>query len=366
MLGCGTLLVLFVGYAWIAADGRQAVLGLIGAALGVTLYYSAFSFAGAWRRFLTHRETDGLKAQLIMVSVATALFFPLLGIGEVGGERIYGFVFPAGVSVLIGAFIFGVGMQLGGGCGSGTLYTAGGGNLRMVITLIFFILGSVLATAHLSWWHALPHLKPYSLVTQWGWFPALAIQGGVMAALWWLILRSSRRHTPVSWLLIGGAVFLALLNFCTLLVAGRPWGITSGFALWGAKLFDGIGVDVISWPAWSREVLDRPLIFDVTSVMNIGLLLGASLAALSVDSFHPRWRYPWRSILAACLGGLLLGYGARLAFGCNIGALFSGMASGSLHAWVWLGAAFIGNIVGVRLRPWFKLDTLISQKGTLP
>ena len=49
----------------------------------------------------------------------------------------------------------------------------------------------------------------------------------------------------------------------------------------------------------------------------------------------------------------MLGYGARLAFGCNIGAYFSGIASGSLHGWVWMVAAFAGNMAGVKLRPFF-------------
>ena len=62
-----------------------------------------------------------------------------------------------------------------------------------------------------------------------------------------------------------------------------------------------------------------------------------------------------RSLVAAVIGGLLLGYGARIAYGCNIGAYFSGIASGSLHGWLWLVAAFAGNIVGTRLRPWFGL-----------
>ena len=53
---------------------------------------------------------------------------------------------------------------------------------------------------------------------------------------------------------------------------------------------------------------------------------------------------PLRSAVAAIVGGLLLGYGARLAYGCNIGAYFSGIASGSLHGWVWLVAAFFGNV----------------------
>ena len=57
-----------------------------------------------------------------------------------------------------------------------------------------------------------------------------------------------------------------------------------------------------------------------------------------------------RSLVAAVVGGLLLGYGARLAYGCNIGAYFSGIASGSLHGWVWLVAA-LGYVVGTDLRP---------------
>jgi uncharacterized membrane protein YedE/YeeE len=45
-----------------------------------------------------------------------------------------------------------------------------------------------------------------------------------------------------------------------------------------------------------------------------------------------------------------MGYGARLAFGCNIGALFSGIASGSLHGWLWMAAALAGTALGVPLR----------------
>ncbi|WP_155718035.1 YeeE/YedE thiosulfate transporter family protein, partial [Pseudomonas fluorescens] len=67
-----------------------------------------------------------------------------------------GLVAPAGVSVVFGAFIFGIGMQLGGGCASGTLFTVGGGNARMLVTLLFFICGSLIATHHVDWWFALP------------------------------------------------------------------------------------------------------------------------------------------------------------------------------------------------------------------
>jgi len=51
----------------------------------------------------------------------------------------------------------------------------------------------------------------------------------------------------------------------------------------------------------------------------------------------------------AALGGLLLGYGARIAYGCNIGAYFSGIASSSLHGWIWGITAFAGSILGTHL-----------------
>jgi hypothetical protein len=87
--------------------------------------------------------------------------------------------------------------------------------------------------------------------------------------------------------------------------------------------------------------------------MNFGIVLGAMAAAGLARKFKPKLALSRGDILSAVIGGLLLGYGARLAFGCNIGAFFSGIASGSLHGWVWLAAAFAGSIVGVRLRPLF-------------
>jgi uncharacterized membrane protein YedE/YeeE len=89
--------------------------------------------------------------------------------------------------------------------------------------------------------------------------------------------------------------------------------------------------------------------------MDLGIMLGALAAAGLAGRFAPRWTVPLKSLAAAVVGGLLLGYGARIAYGCNIGALFSGIASSSVHGWLWLAAAFFGNIAGTRLRPWFGL-----------
>jgi hypothetical protein len=51
-----------------------------------------------------------------------------------------------------------------------------------------------------------------------------------------------------------------------------------------------------------------------------------------------------------------MGYGARIGFGCNIGAFFSGVISTSVHGWLWILAALAGTWSGIKLRPVFKLD----------
>ncbi|WP_457942703.1 YeeE/YedE family protein [Vreelandella alkaliphila] len=351
------------------------LLMIVGGLLGLVLYHAAFGFTAAWRVFITERRGRGLRAQMVMLAIAVVLFFPALSAGSLFGTSVSGFVAPIGISVVVGAFIFGVGMQLGGGCASGTLFTAGGGNARMLITLLFFIVGSVIGSAHFTWWQSLPAFQPVSLVNVAGAGGGIAISLVLFTAIAaFTVIMERRRHGHLEqaplvdkpgsqrwltgpWPLIAGAVALALLNFATLALAGRPWGITSAFALWGAKGFELVGGDVSQWGYWqapgNAAALEASVWSDITTVMNVGIMLGALAAASLAGRFAPNFRIPFKSLLAAVIGGIMLGYGARLAFGCNIGAYFSGIASGSLHGWIWMVAAFAGNMVGVKLRPFF-------------
>ena len=354
---------------------NQALLFLVGGALGMTLYHASFGFTSSWRVFIKERRGRGLRAQMIMLALAVLLFFPALGAGELFGNPVKGNVNPVSMSVMIGAFIFGIGMQLGGGCASGTLYTVGGGSARMLVTLLFFCIGSVIATSHLDWWFALPHLEPISIVESLGVLPGLLLSFIVFAIIAAAtVYFEKKRHGSLEiepssehqgwkrfvrgpWPLIWGGIILTLLNFATLALAGRPWGVTSALAVWGAKGATLVGVDVASWDYWQKagnaKALAESLWFDITSMMNFGIMLGALLAASLAGKFAPNFNIPKRSLIAAVVGGLMLGYGARLAYGCNIGAYFSGIASGSLHGWLWLVFAFIGNGIGVKLRPIF-------------
>ncbi len=370
----GAVIAASATYLGAAVGWRQATLFLVGTAAGVVLYHAAFGFTSSWRVFISDRRGAGLRAQMVMLALTCAVFFPVLASGSLFGQPVRGNVSPVGVAVVVGAFIFGIGMQLGGGCASGTLFTMGGGNTRMLLVLLFFVVGSLIGTAHVPWWTAQPAFAPTSLVSELGPWTALALSLLLFAGIAQFTRVVERRthgrlvedgpaeprwlHGP--WPLVAGAVGLAAVNIATLFIAGRPWGVTSAFALWGAKGASVLGVDVASWEYWStpaqRAALDASVASDVTSVMNIGIVLGAMLAAVLAGRFNPGWRVPGRSMAAAVIGGLLLGYGARLAYGCNIGAYFGGIASGSLHGWSWLVAAFAGNMIGTHIRPWFGLS----------
>lgn len=215
---------------------RQAALFLVGAGAGIVLYHAAFGFTSSWCVFISDRRGAGLRAQMLMLAITCAVFFPILASGTVFGQQVRGSVSPVGV----GVFIFGIGMQLGGGCASGTLFSVGGGSTRMLITLFFFIIGSVVGTAHMGWWTAQPAFAATSLVSTMGPWLGLAASLVVFGAIAWMTtVFEKQRHGQLvddtkpargprwltgPWPLVAGAIGLAIVNIATLTIGGRPWG----------------------------------------------------------------------------------------------------------------------------------------------
>src|SRR6476646_9245654 len=127
--------------AMVLLDHQPASVALIlgGFGLGIAFLKAEFSYTASWRRFLTRGGAGGLLGGLIVIAVAALAIVPIAALNPKFG----GAIAPLGPSLVIGAFIFGLGMQLAHGCGSGTLYTAGSGSGRMLVTLAFFVIGSV-------------------------------------------------------------------------------------------------------------------------------------------------------------------------------------------------------------------------------
>ncbi|QWK19329.1 MAG: YeeE/YedE family protein [Hydrogenobacter thermophilus] len=157
-------------------------------------------------------------------------------------------------------------------------------------------------------------------------------------------------------------------NFGELL---QQMGFTSGLTIQGTAFDPGywyITTQEAQWMAWTIQKIFRvdlyhniffgiengilnPLI-NAADLMIIGIILGAAFMALRRGEF--KWRKPTgEQIIFALIGGTLMGIGARLALGCNIGALFVPAANGDYSGWLFFIAMGAGAFLGVKITTWW-------------
>lgn len=378
LLVAGAIALGLVGYVGVAHDVKSAVLLALGVGLGVTLFHSRFGFTSAWRQLVAVGNGSGLRAHALLLGTTATLFALVIGTGTgLFGSEPGPSAGPLSVGLLAGAFLFGVGMQLGGACASGTLFAVGTGQSTIVLTLAGFIAGSVLYAWQFDLVSDLPALPPFVLSDHVGWFGSWAITIAVLLGVVALTryIQARRLPPPVgavpsakgairvirgSWPMLAGGVVLAALGGAVLVVSGGGWGVTGAFALWGSKLVALLGGNPEAWAYWQQEGMAEtwaaPLLTDKTTLTDLGIILGAAIASAAAGAWTLHRKIPPRTAAAAILGGILMGIGARLASGCNIGAYLGGIASGSLHGWVWGLAAIGGTWVGLRARRLFGLS----------
>lgn len=315
-------------------------------ALGACFVVFGVGFTAAFRRLLQAGDGRDLAAALLIPAIAAPVIIPISQLNPDYSR----FTAPLGLSLLLGAMLFGVGMQIANACGSGTLVAAGQGARRMWITLPFFCLGGVLGSLLLPTALTWPSLGALDLPTQLGAPAALAATEAALAVTAAILLRGAR---PARRQLVAGLV-IGILAAAWFIVAGEPWGITMGLTVIGAQALQALGVNLSGFAFWASggaaDLLRAPLISMPSALGDAGLLCGALLAAAWRRELRFGQPISRRDAGTAALGGLLMGIGARLSFGCNIGAMVSGMASGSLHGFVWLAAVLPGCWLGLRLR----------------
>ncbi|MFB6352883.1 MAG: YeeE/YedE family protein [Halobacteriales archaeon] len=378
-----------------------AISVLVGLSFGVFLQKARFCFVSACRDFFAFKDTRVLKGVLAGLFVMT-LFWSLQA--TTGYFR--GFWTPPwGLASLFGGFVFGVGMTMAGGCASGTLYRAGQGYLQFWLTLLFMGVGYVVfafafPTLRSMYFEPLRFGAGASLYFSLPWPPvvtggavtvgavllyalvvghvrrpeepdepaAVAADGGQvrrpgpglaalelgLASLW----HGTRAYLagfvdddrPVavrlrdSWDARTAGIGLALVASVWFWVYGS-WAITGSEAKWTGYLLSQVGVNVAGVEYWG-SVLFRGSGVSVTvdMVMIASLVVGSFLAAVLSGDF--RIRYPKLERLPnPVVGGFLMGVGSRLAPGCNIANLFSGVALLSVHSFLAGAGIVLGTYV---------------------
>lgn len=150
-----------------------------------------------------------------------------------------------------------------------------------------------------------------------------------------------------------GAVILAILNIFLLFTTGAAWRISSSFLYIGIGLLDKLGININHWYYIRTNKLNlapgETYFKNSFLIISMAIIIGSLISVLANSQFKLKKVKNKKQLGLALLGGILMGYGTRLAFGCNIGAYFSAIPSMSLHGWLFGIFTFVGAWIGGRI-----------------
>ncbi|MDU8925325.1 YeeE/YedE family protein [Pasteurellaceae bacterium LIM206] len=308
---------------------------ICGLLLGFVMQRGRFCITGAFRDIYVAKSNKMFIAFLIAITVQSIGFFTLIELGLLHVSPAENF---APLAVLSGAFLFGIGIVLAGGCATGTWYRAGEGLIGSWIALFgYMLLSAMMRTGPLSDFNRSLRsldieqktiyeslgISPWILVTVLSAVTLFAVfkyQSKPRARIATLKARKSgvahilfeKRWNPfVTAVLIG---LIALAAWPLSVATGREFGlgITGPSANVMQYLITGDG-KFINWGV----------------LLVLGILVGSFIAAKGSNEF--RFRVPdVQTLLRSAVGGATMGIGATLAGGCSIG---NGLVETSFFSW---------------------------------
>ncbi|MDO5714025.1 MAG: YeeE/YedE family protein [Tissierellia bacterium] len=373
-----------------------------GLILGYTLTRARYGFAGGIKRIYMRGEGSLSKALIVLLAVTAVAFFAVQMhsvmdgavpsyLAEEGEKIIPGTqnVYHISIATVIGGIIFGIGMMLAGGCGSGTLADFGEGQGRAMIAFIFFVIGSgpgfyaLKKFENTKLWELGGRVYLPDYFGHWG---ALALTLLLLLFLYYLVIRyeniRKKEGTYMDpkgdyeefekplpnkevrkffsyetyhklfverWSFTVGSLVLAIGAIFVMVTMHKPWGVSTPLMTLNVAVFRNF----IDFPeeifGSFIEKVDNGLLNDGGTIRNIGLFFGCAISFLLANRFTIDFDFSFKDGLFFALGGFLLGFGARFGQGCNVGAMYSSITSFSLSGWVFLLAMSLGGIIGLKL-----------------
>jgi len=187
--GIGTVVVLVaIGMYLSTISANLGLFWLTGICFGFILQKSRFCFTASMRDPYLTGGTSLTRAVLIAFAITTIGFTAIKYGAHVNGLPIPGqsYVVPISLATVVGAFMFGVGMVIAGGCASGTLMRVGEGFTMQILSLFFFVVGSLWGAHDFGWWKLNFMLKGKAIFLPdvFGWFGAVVVQLLIIACLY--------------------------------------------------------------------------------------------------------------------------------------------------------------------------------------
>ncbi len=362
-------------------NSTLAVFWVFGLGYGFVVQRSRFCFTSAFRDLFLLRDGRLAKGVIAGLAIGTLGFTLILYKASPDASKIVGNVYPTGWHTVLGGLLFGTGMVVAGGCASGTLYRMGEGYIAQWIALLGMLVGSfILALNWEWWWPNVVSRQPKVWFPQvFGWGGALLLTLGILLILyllvvWWEskaggVYQPSTEEVPAAtfgerlaagyqkifvraWPALVGGAALGLLNILEYMYK-KPWGITTAISRWAGWIAYTLGYPADTLLYFGPKPAGKGLLGHIPwlsggDVLNWGLIFGAFTAALLAGEFKLRFA-PRRRYVQSFIGGVAMGYGARLAMGCNIGGFFSAVPSLALNGWVFGLGLVVGAWIGVQI-----------------
>lgn len=377
---------------------------IIGLSLGYILARSYTGFAGSVNRAYRNGSTKLMRTMLLMFLITAIANVAFMA----GAKNITDFkleINPINLGLIIGGVFFGFGMSLSSCCATGTLTDLATDIPRAGITFIFFTIGVFLGFPlqntqnwiRNSWLTSITGKKFAQGVFLPDWFKwdhtggflgaiiFTALLVGIFSYLSYLYekkRRDERQFNAVDteayqdefqikeisskdnlnlydrlflkpWSLRQGAVGMTIAFVLLMGLTKGGWGASTPYGIWFGKFINIFGVSNAKLAAFTHlpEItFSTPWLGNPVTVQDMGIFLGSLIfiltAGLWQKTIHSITRLNSRNSLLFALGGFTMGFGTRMANGCNVGALYTPISQLSLSGWIFFVFLVCGAILG--------------------
>ncbi|AXK50873.1 YeeE/YedE family protein [Spiroplasma alleghenense] len=382
---------------WIFADyykgaGQTIILfWIFGGLLGYLLSRCRFGFLGPIKRLVNNGDGRQARLMILMMTLSTLIAgFIIAGFGTTlaGNASI-------GLGVILGGFVFGLAMVFAGGCASGILTDGGKGTLGAFIVIIFFSLGAFIGAILNVYTSELNFLQGdgtnYSnLSSNYGWLIGIIINlvlFSILLVVIKLVEIKKQKTNPLyikqdvrktennvetddkknfwqelyykafveKWSWHIGAILLALWFGAYISATKGTSGVAGGYTNWGAWilwLFGYHDLGIHGLVINNKEVISAAKISagplkDTGAMFNLSIIIGAMFYFLSSNNFKFGRPKTWLKPIILAVAGLGMGIGAKIAGGCNLGAMWFGISVFKGSGWFFTIFMVIGAVLGL-------------------
>ena len=338
-------------------DFLYAMIGglIVGVLFGFVLQSGRFCMNSAFRDILLLKEFKLAKAVVIAIVVEMVGFgiFAAAGVITLSVKT-----FNVGGSI-VGGLVFGVGMVLAAGCASGTTYRVGEGMMGSWVAAIGLTSGA-LATAYGLFKPAKDAIQSVTVGTKLTVFgeydalltPVLMIIVGIVLAVvifyfWGLPGFKKKRESEGPLIKTDDVVGSVFKKGYPYWVAGVAVGIVGiiGYLVnaGGTGALGGGGTLGITggWMDLSLYLTTNDAVAWAGFVI-LGLILGSFISAIVKKEFKLRIPKDGKTLLIQLVGGIIMGFGAVTAAGCNITNVLGGVPQLSIHSIVVAACIMLG------------------------